>query len=145
LKINTFVATSETTLLTQNWPVLIAMLQIKYLGFSSKLACSVPDLVVFFRWNLFAYRDIHERTQDPSEVQPVLPRPVQHALSSSGPGQHLHRGTRQTANAALPTTNSLKRQRPKGDSSRILVGNDRNYRLIFSRTSLNISERICSY
>jgi hypothetical protein len=93
LKIKTFVGTSENALYTQIWTALIAMLLIKYLQFKSKFGWSLSNLVAFLRWNLFTYRDLWEWINRPFDVQPILPKPVQHVLSLPGLGQHLLRGT----------------------------------------------------
>lgn len=93
LKIKTFVGTSENALYTQIWTALIAMLLIKYLQFKAKFGWSLSNLVAFLRWNLFTYRDIWEWIDRPFDVQPLLPRPVQHVFSMPGLGQHLLRGT----------------------------------------------------
>jgi hypothetical protein len=93
LKIKTFVGTSENALFTQIWTALIAMLLIKYLQFKSKFGWSLSNLVAFLRWNLFTYRDLWEWVDRPFDVQPILPRPVQHVFSMPGLGQHLLRAT----------------------------------------------------
>jgi hypothetical protein len=93
LKIKTFVGTSENALFTQIWTALIAMLLIKYLQFKSKFGWSLSNLVAFLRWNLFTYRNLWEWIDRPFDIQPILPKPVQHVLSLPGLGQHLLRGT----------------------------------------------------
>ena len=89
LKVKTFVGTSENALYIQIWTALIAMLLIKYLQFKSKFAWSLSNLIAFFRWNLFSYRDLWDWIDSPFEVLPIVPRSVQYLLPFSGVGQHL--------------------------------------------------------
>ena len=89
LKVKTFVGTSENALFIQIWTALIAMLLIKYLQFKSKIAWSLSNLVAFLRWNLFTYRDLWEWIDDPFEVLPITPVPVQDLLPFKGLGQHI--------------------------------------------------------
>ena len=93
LKVKTFVGTSENAIFTQIWTALIAMLLIKHLQFNSKFGWSLSNLVAFLRWNLFTCRGIWEWIDRPFDVQPILPKPVQHVFSMPGLGQHLLRGT----------------------------------------------------
>jgi hypothetical protein len=89
LKVKTFVGTSENALFIQIWTALIAMLLIKYLQFKSKFAWSLSNLVAFLRWNLFTYRDLWEWIDDPFDILPAVPEPVQHLLPFKGFGQHI--------------------------------------------------------
>jgi len=89
LKIKTFVGTSKNALYIQIWTALIAMVLIKYLQFKSKFGWSLSNLVAFLRWNLFTYRDLWEWIDNPFNVLPIAPKPVQHVLSMPGLGQHL--------------------------------------------------------
>ena len=87
LKIKTFVGTSENALFIQIWTALIAMLLIKFLQFRSKLGWSLSNLIAFLRWNLFTYRNLWEWIDDPFDVPPIEPNPVQYQLSFPGFGQ----------------------------------------------------------
>jgi hypothetical protein len=89
LKVKTFVGTSENALYIQIWTALIAMLLIKYLQFKSKFGWSLSNLVAFLRWNLFTYRDLWEWIDNPFDVLPLVPEPVQYTLPLPGFGQHL--------------------------------------------------------
>jgi hypothetical protein len=89
LKVKTFVGTSENALYIQIWTALIAMLLIKYLQFKSKFGWSLSNLVAFLRWNLFTYRDLWEWIDNPFDVLPLVPEPVQYQLPLPGLGQHL--------------------------------------------------------
>lgn len=80
LKVKTFVGTSENALYIQIWTALIAMLLIKYLQFMSKIAWSLSNLVAFLRWNLFTYLDLWHWINDPFEIPPIEPGPIQQAL-----------------------------------------------------------------
>ena len=89
LKVKTFVGTSENALFIQIWTALIAMLLIKYLQFKSKFSWSLSNMVAFLRWNLFTYRDLWEWIDDPFDILPAAPKPVQHLLPFKGFGQHI--------------------------------------------------------
>jgi len=89
LKVKTFVGTSENALYIQIWTALIAMLLIKYLQFKSKFGWSLSNLVAFLRWNLFTYRDLWEWIDNPFDVLPLVPEPVQYQPPLPGLGQHL--------------------------------------------------------
>jgi len=88
LKVKTFVGTTENALYIQIWTALIAMLLIKYLQFKSKFGWALSNLVAFLRWNLFTYRDLWEWIDNPFEILPIKPQPVQYVLSLPGIGQH---------------------------------------------------------
>ena len=88
LKVKTFVGTSENALYIQIWTALIAMLLIKYLKFKSRFNWSLSNLIAFLRWNLFTYRDLWEWVDNPYDVLPENPIPVQHLLPFKGIGQH---------------------------------------------------------
>jgi IS4 transposase len=88
LKIKTFVGTSQNALYIQIWTALIAMLLIKFLQFKSKFAWSLSNLVAFLRWNLFTYRDLWDWIDNPFDILPVVPKPVQIPLPLMGIGQH---------------------------------------------------------
>jgi len=92
LKIKTFVGTTENALYIQIWTALIAILLIKFLRFRSKFQWSLSNLVAFLRWNLFTYRDLWEWIDNPFDVAPLGPEPVQYVLSMPGLGQHQLRG-----------------------------------------------------
>lgn len=89
LRVKTFVGTSENALYIQIWTALIAMLLVKYLQFRSKFGWSLSNLVAFLRWNLFTYRDLWEWIDNPYNVLPIEPHPVQLRLPLLGLGQHL--------------------------------------------------------
>jgi IS4 transposase len=89
LKVKTFVGTTENALYIQIWTALITMLLIKYLQFKSKFGWSLSNLVAFLRWNLFTYRDLWEWIDNPFDVLPSVPEPVQYTLPLPGLGQHL--------------------------------------------------------
>jgi Domain of unknown function (DUF4372)/Transposase DDE domain len=89
LRVKTFVGTSENALYIQIWTALIAMLLIKYLQFKSKFGWSLSNLIAFLRWNLFTYRDLWEWIDNPYNVLPMEPSPVQLRLPLLGVGQHL--------------------------------------------------------
>ena len=88
LKVKTFVGTTENALYIQIWTALIAILLIKYLQFKSKFGWALSNLVAFLRWNLFTYRDLWEWIDNPFEILPIKPQPVQYVLSLPGIGQH---------------------------------------------------------
>jgi hypothetical protein len=88
LKVKTFVGTTENALYIQIWTALIAMLLIKYLQFKSKFGWALSNLVAFLRWNLFTYRDLWGWIDNPFEILPIKPQPVQYVLSMPGIGQH---------------------------------------------------------
>ena len=88
LKVKTFVGTSENALYIQIWTALIAMLLIKYLKFKSKFNWSLSNLIAFLRWNLFTYRDLWDWIDNPHDVLPENPAPVQHLLPFKGIGQY---------------------------------------------------------
>jgi IS4 transposase len=87
LKVKTFVGTSGNTLYIQIWTALIAMLLIKYLQFKSKFRWSLFNLVAFFRWNLFTYRNLWDWIDKPFDIPPLIPKPVQYTLPLTGFGQ----------------------------------------------------------
>ena len=64
------------------------MLLIKFLQFKSTFAWSLSNLVAFLRWNLFTYRSLWEWIDDPYDIPPLLPGPVQYRLSLPDLGQH---------------------------------------------------------
>jgi hypothetical protein len=78
LKVKTFVGTSENALYIQIWTALIAMLLIKFLQFKSRFGWSLSNLVAFLRWNLFTYRNLWEWIDNPFDVLPLQPEPVQY-------------------------------------------------------------------
>ncbi len=88
LKVKTFVGTSENALFIQIWTALVAMLLIKYLQFKARYAWSLSNLVAFLRWNLFTYRDLWAWLDQPFDILPVEPEPVQDVLPLPGLGQH---------------------------------------------------------
>ncbi len=88
LKVKTFVGTTENALYIQIWSALIAMVLIKYLQFKSKFGWSLSNLVAFLRWNLFTYRDLWDWIDNPFDVLPLEPGPVQEHLPIPGLGQH---------------------------------------------------------
>ena len=88
LKVKTFVGTSENALYIQIWTALIAMLLVKYLKFKSRFNWSLSNLVAFLRWNLFAYRDLWDWIDNPYDVLPENPLPVQNLLPFKDIGQH---------------------------------------------------------
>jgi hypothetical protein len=93
LKIKTFIGTSENALYIQIWTALIAMLLIKFLQFKSTFGWSLSNLVAFLRWNLFTYRDLWKWIDNPFDILPVMPQPVQYTLPLHGLGQQLKMGT----------------------------------------------------
>jgi len=88
LKVKTFVGTSENALYIQIWTALIAMLLVKYLKFKSRFNWSLSNLVAFLRWNLFTYRDLWDWIDNPYDVLPENPLPVQNLLPFKDIGQH---------------------------------------------------------
>jgi Domain of unknown function (DUF4372)/Transposase DDE domain len=88
LRVKTFVGTSENALYIQIWTALIAMLLVKYLKFKSKFNWSLSNLVAFLRWNLFTYRDLWDWIDNPYDVLPENPTPVQKLLPFKDIGQH---------------------------------------------------------
>jgi hypothetical protein len=88
LKVKTFVGTSENALLIQIWTALLTMLLIKFLKFKSRFGWALSNLVAFIRWNLFTYRDLWEWLDNPFDVPPLGPEPVQYELFQEGLGQH---------------------------------------------------------
>jgi hypothetical protein len=88
LKVKTFVGTSENALYIQIWTALIAMLLVKYLKFKSRFNWSLSNLVAFLRWNLFTYRDLWNWIDNPYDVLPENPLPVQNLLPFKDIGQH---------------------------------------------------------
>ena len=93
LKVKTFVGTTENALYIQIWTALIAILLIKYLQFKSKFKWSLSNLVAFLRWNLFTYRDLWKWIDNPFDVLPMMPAPVQIPLPLRGLGQHRRKKT----------------------------------------------------
>ena len=89
LKIKTFVGTSANALFIQIWTALIAMLLVKYLQFKARFGWSLSNLVAFLRWNLFTYRDLWQWINEPFDVLPIMPEPVQYCLPWPGLGQQL--------------------------------------------------------
>lgn len=87
LKIKTFVGTSENALYIQIWTALIAMLLVKYLQFKSRFGWSLSNLVAFLRWNLFTYRDLWGWIDEPFDVVPMPPEPIQYRLPLPALGQ----------------------------------------------------------
>jgi len=73
LNVKTFVRISENALSTRIWTELIGMLSIKNLQFKSRFRWSLSNMVAFFRWNLFTYRDLWEWIDDPFDVLSVTP------------------------------------------------------------------------
>lgn len=71
LKIKSFVGISANAVKIQIWTALIAMLILKYLQFSSKLAWSLSNLVALLRMSLFTHRDIWAWLDNPFETPPV--------------------------------------------------------------------------
>ncbi len=93
LKVKTFVGTSENALYIQIWTALLAMLLLKYLQFKSRFRWSLSNLVALLRWNLFTYRDLWQWIDDPFEIPPLMPEPVQYTFSMPGLGQHFGKMT----------------------------------------------------
>lgn len=87
LRVKTFVGTSENALYIQIWTALIAMLLIKYLQFKSVFNWSLSNLVAFLRWNMFTYRDLWKWIDDPFQVPPEIPQPIQEQRLLPGLGQ----------------------------------------------------------
>ncbi|MCU0612529.1 MAG: IS4 family transposase [Candidatus Eisenbacteria bacterium] len=71
LKVKTFVGTSDNALRIQIWAALIAILLVKYLQFSARLAWSFSNLVALLHWNLFSYRHLWSWLNDPFGVPPL--------------------------------------------------------------------------
>jgi hypothetical protein len=65
----------------------IAMLLIKFMRFKAAIAWSLSNLVVFLRWNLFAYRDLWNWLDKPEDTPPLQPSPSQQPLPFRGIGQ----------------------------------------------------------
>jgi len=81
LTIKTFVGTGPNAVRLQIWTALVAILLLKYLQFTSRLAWSLSNLVALLRWNLFTYRDLWAWLDDPFETPPQGPQPAQLALA----------------------------------------------------------------
>jgi len=86
--------TTENALYIQIWiaclavrQALIVMLLIKYLQFKSRFSWSLSNLVAFLRWNLFTYRDLWERINNPFDAMALAPEPVQYEFPFRGIGQ----------------------------------------------------------
>jgi len=75
LKIKTFVGTSPNALKTQIWTALIAVLLLKYCQFLSTCNLTLYCLVDLLRLNLFSYRNLWDRLDDPFDIPPELPNP----------------------------------------------------------------------
>jgi hypothetical protein len=72
LKIKTFVGTSANAARTQVWTALIAMLLLKYLQLKSTYSWSLSTLTALLRQQLFFYRDLWARLDDPFQAPPAL-------------------------------------------------------------------------
>jgi hypothetical protein len=88
LKVKTFVGTTENALQIQIWTALIAMLLVKFLQFKSKFGWSLSNLVALLHWSLFTHRDLWAWLDNPSNVPPLEPEPVQYSLFENPIGQH---------------------------------------------------------
>jgi hypothetical protein len=74
----------------QIWTASIAMLLIEYLKFKSRFHWSLSNLIAFLRCNLFTYRELWEWVDNPNDVLPENPIPVQHLLPFIGIGQQCY-------------------------------------------------------
>ena len=80
-KVKTFVGTTANALKIQIWTALITLLLIKLLQFRSKAHLPICRLLSILRLNLFAYRDLNAWLEDPFDIPPDLPEPVQMVLT----------------------------------------------------------------
>jgi len=71
LRVKTFVGTSAPALKTQLWTALIAMLLVKYLQLKSTFGWSLSNLVALLRQQLFVYRDLWVRIDNPFQPPPI--------------------------------------------------------------------------
>jgi hypothetical protein len=81
LKIKTFVGTTPNALKIQIWTALIAILLLRYLQLRSRHNWSLSNLVALLRMNLFTHRDLWRWIDQPFEVPPEVPLPVQQAFA----------------------------------------------------------------
>jgi hypothetical protein len=81
LKIKTFVGTSSNALKIQIWAALIAMLLLRYLQLRSRYNWSLSNLVALLRMNLFTHRDLWRWIDQPFEIPPQVPLPIQYTLA----------------------------------------------------------------
>jgi hypothetical protein len=84
LHLKHFLGTSKNALFIQLWTALIAMLLLKWLQFQSRFPWSLSNLVALLRRNLMTYRDLHEWLNDPFQIPPATPPPVQYRLFAFG-------------------------------------------------------------
>jgi len=70
LTVKTFVGTSENALRIQIWTALIALLLLKWLHHLSKAAWSLSNLASMLRLNLFTYRELKQRIDNPMGTPP---------------------------------------------------------------------------
>lgn len=64
----------------QVWTALIALLILKYMMFRSRFGCSLSNLIVMLRCNLFTHRELWAWLDSPYEVPPLVPSGEQLAL-----------------------------------------------------------------
>ena len=81
LKIKTFVGTSPTTVKTQVWTALIAMLLLRFMQLKAKWGWSLSNLVALLRMNLFTHRDLWAWLDNPFAVPPDTPGPQQVSMA----------------------------------------------------------------
>lgn len=87
LKIKTFVGTSPNAVAIQIWTALISLLILRWLHYRSSAGLSFSNLAGVLRLILFTYRDLEAWLQQPHQIPPLVPEPVQLALFSRGMGQ----------------------------------------------------------
>jgi IS4 transposase len=80
LPVKTFVGTSANALHIQIWTALIALLILKYLQLKASFAWSLSNVVALLRMNLFVYRDLWTRLNEPFTAPPLPPEPRQAVL-----------------------------------------------------------------
>jgi hypothetical protein len=83
LKVKSFVGTSRNALLIQIWTALIAMLLLKWLHHLSQAKWSFSNLASMLRLNLFTYRDLRRRLENPFGTPPLVPLAEQLSLELS--------------------------------------------------------------
>lgn len=77
LRIKTFVGTTENALRIQIWTALIALVLLRWLHYLSQAAWSLSVLAAMLRLNLFTHRDLRDWLDQPYDVPPLIPTPVQ--------------------------------------------------------------------
>ena len=77
-KVKTFVGTSANALKTQIWTALIAMLLVKILHMKSTFGWHLSNFMVLLRQQLFVYRNLWTRIDNPFQAPETPPSPQLH-------------------------------------------------------------------